>query len=65
MLAVRPVTTDFVHCELTGFPPQIDRIFFTATFTRYFTARLGAKRDFEVWTYDSDNFDSLNSGKMF
>ena len=29
------------------------------------TALLSAKRPYKVWTYDSDNLDWLNSGKMF
>ena len=29
------------------------------------TARLGAKRDFEVWTYDSDNSTSIKLGLAF
>ena len=29
------------------------------------TAQLGAKVDCEFWTYNSDNIDWLNPGKMF
>ena len=29
------------------------------------TARLGAKRDFEVWTYDSDNSTRIKLGLAF
>ena len=32
---------------------------------KHFTARLGAKRDFEVWTYDSDNSTSIKLGLAF
>ena len=34
-------------------------------FPANFTARLGAKRDFKVWTYDLDNLDWRNSNEMF